>query len=686
MADESFAQVAREATKGVQGDLELRLEAQAEVLARLEAATDQYTAEDMSPEDRNARAIASLGDVKILASELTDRYRPRIRRRRWAHCLLLICIPFALICSLLLFYDGIATTHVLSFNSVILASPIDLWHISLEALCPSYQTKRTPLSLRALWQANPDNIILLGHYASRLHDCSQIKVFPDALQALQKYRQLDPGNAQPCYLQANWELSEALEEIEDYSNSPANWSGSTSPRKTVPAKPQPFPLDPFANSSSAKLTVKDRAKLDHAMIILREGMKKTDLRDYDNENYHPDLGDLPTPNRFDTYAARRSYWPSDSSSVAMHESLLKRSAFYAHLLVHEGRSTDVLPYLNYWRVLCRKVAHGATGLGRLNSLKHFSYTGAESAAIVYREMKREDLAKQALADAKQYTDAYDASCQWGMVEFPHDSLYLDGGKLIQDSLAPFAYTPPVTFTHEELTPTRNLGYILHEECSLAISLLIIAVLMLTFFIGQCIWTFGSSAKNAPPLRLLIPLKVWGALCGFGVLLPIGAYYVFTRCSSLSGRDISVDALGSYFVIEVSVVLLAILLIPRWIAVRWLRRRCWDLRFPYLLLTYRVVCKKGSIPSRPSFAHFAQYRGTLVRSLLPVMAVSTLLTIAIAVPYLVSQEIYWLQRDTVLVPKGLSTTSPAHQRAFAVFKARMEAVADRLAPSTIQSPR
>jgi len=679
MADESFAQVAREATKGVQGDLELRLEAQAEILARLEAAAEQCTAKDISPEDRNAQAITSLGDLKILASELTDRYHPRIRRRRWAHYLLLVCIPLALISSLLLFYGGITTTHVISFNRVILTSPIDLWHISLEALSPSFQTKKTPLSLRALWQANPDNIILLGHYASRLHDCSHIKEFPDALQAMQKYRQLDQGNAQPYYLQANWELSEALEEIEDYSNSPTNWSGSTSPRKIVPVKPLSFPLDPFANSCSAKLWVKDRAKLDHAMNILREGMKKTDLRNYDNENYHPDLGDLPTPNRFDTYAARRSYWPSESSSVDMYKSLLKRSAFYARLLVHEGRSTDALPYLNFWRVLCRKVAHGATGIGELYGLKHIAYTGAESAAIVYREMKREDSAKQALAEAKQYADACDALCLWGKIEFPHDSLYLDGGKLIQDSLAPLAYTSPVIFTHEELTPTRNLGYILHEEFFLAICLFAAAMLMLGSCIWQFIWTLGGFAKNNPPLRLLIPLKVWAAMMCFGVLLPIGAYYIFTRWSTLAWRDISVDALEGYFVIEMSVVLLAILLIPRLIAVRWLRKRCWDLRFPYLLSTYRVVYKKGSLSSRPSFAYFAQYRATLMRSLLPVMAVTTLLTIAIAVPYLVSQEIYWLQRDTVLVPKGLSTISPAHQRAFAVVKSRMEEVADKLAP-------
>lgn len=72
---------------------------------------------------------------------------------------------------------------------------------------------------------------------------------------------------------------------------------------------------------------------------------------------------------------------------------------------------------------------------------------------------------------------------------------------------------------------------------------------------------------------------------------------------------------------------------------------------------------------------AQYRATLARSLAGIVAVSTLLLMLVTVPTLLLQEHAWLQRDTVLVPKGDELYSPEYLRAFALEKARMQSVTD-----------
>ena len=80
MAEEALARFAREVTAGVP-ELELRLEARAEILARLEAAAALLATEGVNAEDGAARAIAEQGDPSALAAEFSARYRKRLRRR-----------------------------------------------------------------------------------------------------------------------------------------------------------------------------------------------------------------------------------------------------------------------------------------------------------------------------------------------------------------------------------------------------------------------------------------------------------------------------------------------------------------------------------------------------------------------------------------------------------------------------
>lgn len=91
---------------------------------------------------------------------------------------------------------------------------------------------------------------------------------------------------------------------------------------------------------------------------------------------------------------------------------------------------------------------------------------------------------------------------------------------------------------------------------------------------------------------------------------------------------------------------------------------------------RVILGKTSLTCLRLSPSHAQYHATLARSLLPVLALTILSTIAVAVPFLVAQEIAWLRRDTVILPRGTSA---------AIVQSRLQAVLDADAVQAFSVP-
>lgn len=795
---EDLLGTARAVAAGIDGDPELRLDVQAETAAWLEAAAAGAAAEGLPAEACAARAVAALGNVRDRRRELAALMEPRRRRRAaartWGVWLSFLAVALAFLLAPL----GISGWPYHS------GSPQAFYLINFWTRYSSaFQASRQPASAwtrdarewRTLWQSQPDNTAYLGYYAG-WHRWSNSAPIPTA--DLSAYRQRDPANAHPYYLLAMQESNAAFTEIEKLSYDP----------------------DPAAVVKE-KLRVRDRARLDRAMRLLREGMAHPRLRRYADVITHDRLRLLPAPTRFDTYIVRREVGYAISPRET--DRVLLPAAYYARLLVREGRAREALPYLRFWRVYCRQDLPAARDDYALESLRRLALTGAKLSALVYREMGREDLAQREEADAQHFQTATALPPSYYEIGSQDGRIVREGGMLAVSALDPFSGDAATPVTSAELSVARQVEYLLREQRALATFLMVTAMLLIGLGLLQSLWSLAGLGSATPAMRLLPPALLWALALGLGTLLPLAGYWWFTRYTGWAGRATPVDALGYLFTAQVALPLLLCLLAPFLIAAGWVRRRwralglpvpswprtlgsgifillavscvyggssellrgynnalagiwfalaivlvgaalrrtdarlwclwlgalllaaCipmalyWDVSYAtpsmiflalvtlYAQLEWRItllacgvfslaqligyiysgwsffdqflfsdllslvliiafvvlapvlftirLARRRAFAPDPVDLRQAAYQASLLRTVLPVLAASVLLVLLLAGSYLVTQEIRWLRRDTVLVPKGLEVYSPAYLRAFGAVKARGEAVVE-----------
>lgn len=376
---EAFAQIARDATAEIAGDLELRLEAQAKVLARLDAAAKQAAAGGAGPDDCVAQALASLGDLAVLKREITARYAPRLRRRRLLRWLCNASTLLAPLLALLLAWYGLASTDRLGHQtSRYVEPPIAVWYRArCRAAHPALFSPACDVGPgRELWRAHPREMVYLGNYLIWLARMGWDARDREALASFAALRRRDPGNAQGCYLQARYELTRSM---------------------AIQATFAPQTLDPIFLDGAIR-TVRDRALLNHTMGLLRDGMEKPGIHFFSSDIIDARVRCLPPPTRYETFQARQliagMYIPPEAG---VYVDLLNGAAFYDLTLAREGRVRDALPSLHFWRVLCRQLAHD-TGESFFYC-DRVAMQGGRLSAAIYREISREDLARREQADA-----------------------------------------------------------------------------------------------------------------------------------------------------------------------------------------------------------------------------------------------------------------------------------------------
>lgn len=528
MNDDPLALAIREATSGLRTDLELHLEAQMEVRSRL-----QRAGEDFSPKN-----------LPAIAREVTDRCRPRLRRRAIFRSFLTVSLPLIVLLAVLAMIFGFASIIAVQSDSSISIVP---WYgLILQSHPEIYADGWQPDACRKLWQRHPDKLAYLGYYASTLvyvHDT------PTSREDLLYYRKQDPGNAHPCYLLANVELRAASDtELRIYRDDTLR--------------------------SFDQLKVNDHTRIDHGMSLLLEGMHQPRLSRYQYIVTQEAMRIFPPPNRYASYLGQQSVCLTSMPDQRIYLTLVGWSNYYAHLLVHEGHPNQALAYLVSWRVISRQLAQSAVDLSNLRIARECALHGANWAALIYREMGRDDLARKELVDAKQFTADLDIVYATANKDpSPHDDLYRFGGSLAHETLGSLSSARLVTPTHEELTPARQLGYILFEDKWFTVGLFFILLLIGLLSMLQFVWSLVSLGQGQPVVRLLLPAKLWAVILFFGVLLPLGGYLWFTRYSGWAGREVALGLHPNLAFWQLGITFILLLLIPLCITAWWTTRRC-----------------------------------------------------------------------------------------------------------------
>ena len=214
----------------------------------------------------------------------------------------------------------------------------------------------------------------------------------------------------------------------------------------------------------------------------------------------------------------------------------------------------------------------------------------------------------------------------------------------------------------------------------------------------------SATGGAIPILLLPRPRVFLKILGYGVLLPLAIYAMVAIAVPISGHAYSVKAGWHKLVAEILLLVTALLLLPAWLTMVQAHRRCRELGIPVpngslflgllpvavaALLCFVTWCIPASVSfsvSRPSpvanprlwgtcilagtvivtlgVAFFRYllavptwglYRGTVARSLIPILATAVILICLIGRPWLLASERSLLRRDCVISRAGDAST-------------------------------
>jgi hypothetical protein len=124
----------------------------------------------------------------------------------------------------------------------------------------------------------------------------------------------------------------------------------------------------------------------------------------------------------------------------------------------------------------------------------------------------------------------------------------------------------------DLTPSRRLEQVLIEQIATSVYMLILVGLMGLALIAALRWRWAEGMASAP----LLLLPGWRAMLRIlvlAVLLPLVAYYAYTRWSGLAGREFGFGYLGYRFALEMLLLGVTIVGLAVTMAGRRIRRRC-----------------------------------------------------------------------------------------------------------------
>jgi hypothetical protein len=702
--DERIESYLAAATAGLHADRELELEAQVKLRSQIEAqlAETVRTAagDEAAAADPVAHVLAGLAPAATVAAELAAANGSRIKRRarlrrlgRW------LLVPTFIAATLY----ALDLTPLFAWNAINLwihekpvvhgSQPAARWAPANwfgikprftpdQALILDGDLRRStpPEQQRAIWEAHPENKVYLHHYLNQFPSGAKTDDERDA--AIAAGRQMDAANAIFDYLLACRLLEHAI--TVEYK--------PTSILNLLPTGKNQPPSDPMARD----WTIKDRAKLDQAMALLRAGMAKPKYRRYAREMLKERLSLLgqpqTMPEKVDQLSLLFSTLPPHDYSL---KTLADTAIWYAGLLIREGHPlNEAEPYLHAWRVLAQQFLMDSTSLGDIARLDGLLRTGQKDAPEMWRKIGRPQEAELAQRDAERLSQPVAA---WRRQQRSGNMTIRKSGSLLAGLVLGGL---GVQVTAEELAPIRQLDFLQVERLMLAWTILCLIFGMIGCGLVYERWRLTAADGTLVPMRLMLGWRDIAYVMGYGTLLPIMGYYLYTRWLPWNSHNYNLAWLlfsgkPPVLLTELTLLLLLLACLPLRLAAQVVRRRCRELGMPVpqnrrnwweagclmviLLVTslsWQIASWRGytrendwlafagwallvftwsglglfafdALRSFKSRREFGFYHGSLARTLVPLLSLSVIILSLLGRPYLGKQEKEWMRRDTLL---------------------------------------
>lgn len=559
------------ATDGLKHDPELQLDVRAELCSHLEERRSAAEGAGLTPDTADAEALRAMGPAAELAADLERANLRRMRRRslvRLAAQWLLA--PLAVAVALL-------TTDWRAFRALPLLRAMSgsgsggpefaepRWNLSPDQRLVLDGDRTRPNRVeqqKAIWERWPTNRVYLQNYVTHLlSDYSQLGTTAAeqyaALSAeIARLQPLDPDNARFDYILAGKLLDQAVE------------------TKTRQVK-GPDGKD----KTEYDFTVKDRARLDEAMARLQAGLAKPELRRYTRELAVERMSILGKPDsllqQISQIGMLAGLLLPDLSYL---RNLQRTSVFYGELLAGEGKREEADAFLNAYRRLIPQINHDGFTLIDVLVVGALAAYAEDHVPAFYEKMGDADAAERARRETallagpiKEWKARLKAGGESPAGKAWETDLKKHGGILAGLLLPAIGEYPSV----EELTPSRNLEYVVAEGFALAA----LSVILFAVMLGCAVAAFYyRRIRGGGPFTLLLlpePGEV-ARLMGLGVLLPLLLYYGVTRWIPSAGRDLNL----SFGMVPLEAQLVALLLVMlgtlSGLAARLVRRRCREL--------------------------------------------------------------------------------------------------------------
>ena len=722
--DDRIGRYVEAATAGLNADRELRLDVQAELRSHLEERLkEEETAAVHARQDKPAeagtpncsesrlkpvktgdgdavdRALAMLGPVTAVAGDLAAANQRRMTSRARVRLALRWClVPLAVVAALYTL-DPKPLAVLQDIKQLGGNGGGDFGNATWLGWLPGnwFKPRFSPeqnlilhgdlsrptqaLQQRAIWEKYPESRIYFGNYLSyAMGTVSENNPEPEKMAALEadleQGRKLEPDNARFDYILAGKLLQQAVK-----IDNPQ--TGKDKDGKPV---------------YGLTWEIKDQAMLERAMKLFQSGLAKPELRRYCREMLLERLKILGPPDsmlsNIEQVAIAAGMLLPD---LQLYRQLTRASVLYSEELIKSGRTEEAKPFLKAWQTLTLQfngdsftlidvlVESSIVEIGRKQIPDLWLKAGKPEQAEIARQ-NAERLGKpvrdwrEKMQNGKK-SPAYQAQEQ---------RLKKSGGILAGMLLPALGEFPP----EKDFEYGRLVEYVMVEKVVLALLALLLLVGMLGCGLIYLRWRLMSGGA-AIPLLLLPNGRDTLRILGYGIVLPVLGYYLYSRWLPFSLRTYNLAIMWPQVLLETALLLLLILGLTSHLAVGAVRRRCrtldvavppesrvldWVMRIIYIavvagLLWYQmrlwhgdknvmtqmlafylvlaVVCIFGiqvlyrfmeGLAGNPKFGLF---HGSSARTLLPLLALGVILLSGLAKPYLTQSERYLVRNDPLV---------------------------------------
>jgi len=636
--DPRLRELVEEATAGLKDDPELRLDVQQELASHIETAAEEYQASGRDEEESWNAALKDFGGPVDLAQSLVEGNRRRMKLRGSLRLAIrALVMPAALVSALWISFEGLQSWSFLlpAFLSVSsLPYPFKSIHPQLtraplkkeeKLLLWGDRTRDTRSEQQhAIVELERGNAVYYGNYMScllaerRWDRDGHLEEKASLVAATQEGARLDPNNARYDYIAAFLLLEEACKETrindEDADDASAPW----------------------------RLEIYDRQAVDQGMARFLQGSHKPFCKSYMSELLAMRLSILPPSQDLGEMWSR-----IELASEALlpflsdYRHLARISIRYGERLLEEGHPEEAQPFLISWLTLSRQMTEASSTW--IEELVVFSILeiGRDEAVPLLKIAGQEQYAEEISSVVQEMLQPWEEQKSKGekdkeMVR----KLMKSKGSILDAMLLPALHLGKDDFNLET-------GRLLDQTILERMGLLFFNALFLLLLVLTCLaairWRRAPGAGAAPLLLLPKGRELLFTLV-FSVVAPLGLFFIYTRWSGLAGREYSVVEGLPRFVAELFLLSEVIFFLAVRRSMRQVRERCETLEVgcPKKLKSWQIalllllpVAWFTWLLRGPR--EVGTYKGTLARSLIPVLCLVLLLTGLVCHPYLHRRE-------------------------------------------------